>query len=98
MSQDHLLEEPADLRRDIPSSSPWESRTPQDSMHHRLPLTEREVDILRLMARGMTSEEIGQQLRIATTTVNTHRRNMMERCDCRNSTQLVFLACKEGLL
>jgi len=98
MSQDHLLEEPADLRRDIPSSSPQESRALRDRMHHRLPITEREVDILRLMARGKTSEEIGQQLRIATTTVNTHRRNMMERCDCRNSTQLVFLACKEGLI
>lgn len=61
-------------------------------------LSEREVQVLGLLARGYTSEEIGKMLRISTATVNTHRRNMTERCGCRNSIHLVYLACKAGLI
>lgn len=70
-----------------------------DKSHHvAMVLSEREVQVLGLLARGYTSEEIGKMLRISTATVNTHRRNMMDRCGCRNSTHLVFNACKAGLI
>lgn len=60
-------------------------------------LTKREKEILRHMADGLNSREIGEQLHISTTTVNTHRRNMLHKLGYKNSNQLISFAYETGI-
>jgi len=52
-------------------------------------ISKRELKILGLVAKGYTSEEIGEVLAIAKTTVQTHRRNMLRKTGFNNTQQLV---------
>lgn len=61
-------------------------------------LSERELEVLDLVGHGLTADEISSQLYISTSTVVSHRKNMQRKMRARNSTHLVFLACKLGLL
>lgn len=60
-------------------------------------LTNREVDVLRLIAAGRTNAEIGQDLFIAETTVKTHVGNLLLKLDARDRVALVILAHSVGL-
>lgn len=59
-------------------------------------LTKREKQILSLISRGKTSIEIGQELHIETSTVETHRRNLLEKTGSRNSLELVRYGVENG--
>lgn len=54
-------------------------------------LTTREAEILLLVANGYTNKQIGQQLFISETTVETHRRNLKSKLKIRNTADLVRL-------
>jgi two-component system NarL family response regulator len=60
-------------------------------------LGSRERQILQLLAEGHTSSEIGRQLHIATTTVDTHRRNIMRKLDVHSVAGLTKFAIRQGL-
>ena len=53
-------------------------------------LTERELDVLRLIARGMSNKQVAQQLSISTTTVRSHVSSIMRKLDLENRTQLAL--------
>jgi DNA-binding CsgD family transcriptional regulator len=55
-------------------------------------LSEREIEILKLIADGYESKEIADKLFISVATVNTHRRNMIERMGVIDTTALMHLA------
>ena len=61
-------------------------------------LTSREIQILRLLARGKSSHEIGYLLSLSKHTVDTHRRNMIRKMDVSNSIELVNLCRDLNLL
>ncbi|MDO5623563.1 MAG: response regulator transcription factor [Pseudomonadota bacterium] len=61
-------------------------------------LSEREREILRLVAAGYTSGEIGTRLGISTQTVNTHIKNTYRKLQVRTRAQAVNLASMRGLL
>jgi DNA-binding NarL/FixJ family response regulator len=61
-------------------------------------LTQRELQILRLIARGLSNEEIGTQLFISTATVKTHVTKILGKLNLRDRTQAVVLAYESGLL
>lgn len=61
-------------------------------------ITDREVEIVKLLSNGYNSKEIGDMLFISEHTVNTHRRNMVRKLDLRNSYQLIVWAFKEKIL
>jgi len=61
------------------------------------PLTERELDILRLVAQGMSNGEIAQQLTIAEMTVRTHVSHILGKLHLASRTQAALYALKEGL-
>lgn len=65
---------------------------------HSNSITEREIEIIRLLSKGYNSKEIGDLLFISEHTVNTHRRNMVRKLDLRNSYQLIVWAFKERIL
>jgi DNA-binding CsgD family transcriptional regulator len=62
------------------------------------PLTERERDIVHLVALGLTSAEIADELHIAHNTVRTHVRNAMAKVNARSRSQLVAVSMAEGHL
>lgn len=60
-------------------------------------LTQREQEVLTLIANEMTSEEIGDKLFISKKTVDHHRQHLLEKCGCKSTVGLVKYAIKNGL-
>jgi len=62
------------------------------------PLTEREVEVLVLVARGLSNQDIGTSLFISERTVRTHVSNILGKLHLANRTQATLYALKEGLV
>jgi DNA-binding NarL/FixJ family response regulator len=69
------------------------------SVGSQLPqLTQRERDVLRLLADGLSNEEIGKRLFISAETVRTHVRKAMDKLDADTRTQAVARALRDRLI
>jgi DNA-binding NarL/FixJ family response regulator len=62
------------------------------------PLTDREREVLVLVATGATNDEIAEQLTLSTATVKTHVSRAMSKLDARDRAQLVVIAYETGLV
>lgn len=71
-------------------------RTDERPYHPRL--TEREMEVLRLVAQGMTNREIGKELHISENTVKNHIRNILEKLHLNSRMEAVIYAVREKLL
>lgn len=61
-------------------------------------LSEREAEVLRLVAWGYTNKEIGCYLTISVKTVETHKANILEKLDLRSRVEMVRYALRQGWL
>jgi DNA-binding CsgD family transcriptional regulator len=61
-------------------------------------LSKREIQILRLLAEGRSSDEISRVCFISKQTVNTHRKNLLKKTGCTNAAELTVLAVRKGWL
>ena len=61
-------------------------------------LTRREKEVLGLIAEGMTNNEIAQQLFISSTTVDTHRKNLLTKFDAKNTASLIRMAAQMQII
>jgi DNA-binding NarL/FixJ family response regulator len=73
-------------------------RDPNEAPGAVAELTEREREILRLVARGLTNAEIAERLVISPLTTKTHVSRILRKLDCRDRAQLVTLAYESGLV
>lgn len=64
----------------------------------KVPLTPREVEIVKLIAAGYSSKEIADELYISVRTVETHRRNLMQKLHTKSAISLVHYAVKNGII
>ncbi|MEX2597226.1 MAG: response regulator transcription factor [Salibacteraceae bacterium] len=60
------------------------------------PLSEREVEVLSMIAQGLSNKEIGEALFISHRTVDTHRTNMMKKLEVHNIAGLIRYALRSG--
>jgi len=61
-------------------------------------LSDRELEVLKLVARGMSNKEIGRELFISPRTVQVHLANIFAKLDASSRTEAVFRAIKRGLI
>lgn len=61
-------------------------------------LTERELEVLKLVAEGLTNRQIAAKLNISIKTVQSHRANLMDKLDLHDRTELVRYAIRRGLI
>lgn len=62
----------------------------------KVEFTPREIDVLRLIGKGLSSKEIAKELGRAPTTIETHRRHLLEKSGVKNSKELILYAVREG--
>lgn len=72
--------------------------TGRESLNGPVLLTKREKEILRLIADEMTTNEIAEKLFISSYTVETHRKNLIQKLGVRNIAGLVRYAVERGLM
>lgn len=61
-------------------------------------LTEREIEVLRLVAHGVSNPDIAAELFITVNTVKTHLRYILEKLQLQNRTQAATYAVQKGLI
>jgi DNA-binding NarL/FixJ family response regulator len=61
-------------------------------------LTEREIEIIKLIVKSMTNKEIADKLSISELTVNTHRKNAMRKLEIKNTAGLVKFAIDQHIV
>ena len=72
------------------------SENPEEGLLRQL--TSRELEVLKLIASQFTSDEIAEQLHIAKSTVDTHRKNLIYKLKVRNAVGLGLFAERNGLI
>jgi len=103
-SPQELLSALREIHRGEPSLHPTialklirELNHPSQAKAEGTPLTEREVEVLKLVAQGLSNHEIGETLVIADRTVSKHVSSIIEKLHVSNRTQVALYALKEGL-
>jgi DNA-binding NarL/FixJ family response regulator len=61
-------------------------------------LTQREKEILQLIIRGLSNQEMSEVLSISIPTIKTHRSNILAKCDVKNTVSLVRFVMENNLL
>ena len=69
-----------------------ESKAPANHL-----LTNREVEVLKLISQGMSNREIAEKLSLSLNTINTHRANIMQKLDIHETASLVRYAFEHGI-
>jgi len=81
----------------VPSGDPVSAR-PEQSTSSIQPLTERELEVLNLIAEGSSNQEIARQLVVSLATVKTHVNHVFAKLDAESRVQVVARARQLGLL
>ena len=104
-SPDELLTAVRQVNRGEPAMNPTianklmrELQSKSDLPPTEDPLTDRELDILKLVAQGLSNQEIAEELVISERTVRTHVSNILSKLHLANRTQAALYALREGFV
>jgi DNA-binding CsgD family transcriptional regulator len=79
----------------VPVSGPF---APNDGKRQELGVTRREIEILELIAKGMSNREIADKLFVSESTVKTHSSRLFDKLSARRRTQAVQIGKELGLI
>ncbi len=103
-SPQQLLQAIRDVYRGVSSLDPTvalkliqEINRPPNLPMTEEPLSEREIEVLKLVAQGLTNQEIAKALHISVSTVRNHVGNILNKLHLANRTQAALYALREGL-
>ncbi|MBM4763813.1 response regulator transcription factor [Bacillus sp. B15-48] len=71
---------------------------PQNKANEKIPLSSREIEVLQLVAKGMSNREISEALFISEHTVKSHLKNILSKLHLDNRVQLTSYAYQQGLV
>jgi len=74
----------------------FKKSNPQKLLHNSL--SDREMEIFRLVTQGKSTKAIADELCLSTHTVYTHRKNILKKLSCKNATELINYAYSQGLM
>lgn len=74
-----------------------ENNAPKDEMQDEK-LTSRELEVLNLVAKGLPTSKIAEELHLSVHTINSHRKNMLRKLNLKSPTELVLYALESGLI
>ena len=74
------------------------SNVKDQSIHNDVPLSEREIDVIKLFVNGFSYKEIANRLSISTRTVETHKKNILDKLELKTTVDLVKYAIKNGII
>lgn len=102
---DALLQAIRDVYHGTPALQPSialklmeELKNPSDLPATEAPLTAREMDVLKLVARGLSNKQIAEMLSITIRTVHAHIRSILGKLQLANRTQVALYALREGIV
>lgn len=72
--------------------------TENEAQSSNCPLSDRELDVLKLLVNGCNAKQIAEQLSISKNTVDTHRRHILDKLGCNSMAELTRYAIREGYL
>lgn len=72
--------------------------SPQEVKDHFGNLSEREKEILKLVVKGKTAQEMADELFLSIHTIYTHRKNILKKLSCKNATELLNYAMSKGFM
>lgn len=67
-------------------------------LQHAANLSKRELEIVRLLGKGLSSKQIGEELFLSRHTVDTYRRKILDKTGTQNTAELVQLASRQNLV
>lgn len=85
------------LHPDITHKVIQELNKPAPKFQQETLLTDREVEVLQFVAKGLTNQQIAEQLIVTERTVRTHITNILSKLELENRTQATLYALKNGL-
>ena len=97
VAQGDALLAPSVTKRLIEEFGKHPERTPKKTKELQT-LTEREEEVLKQVARGLSNAEIAAQLHVSETTVKTHVAHLLDKLELRDRVQAVILAYESGLV
>jgi len=74
------------------------AKQPKTTERSAANLTKREVEVVKLIADGLTNSEIAEKLFVSTRTVENHRSNLLQKTGAKNTAALVMYAIQNGII
>lgn len=94
-----LLNQTMQMQHAAPNEKPPAAQEPPpEALEAIEPVSERELDVLRLMAKGMSNAAIADALQLSVTTVKTHITHIFRKLNVNDRTQAVLTAMRHGLV
>lgn len=84
--------------REVPVPQPAEPFSVNEEQLKQLGITKRELEILELIAQGMSNREIAEKLFVSENTVKTHSSRLFDKLNAKRRTQAVQIAKENGLI
>lgn len=92
------VEVPVEVRVEVPVAIPAGPFLPNAKRISELGLTPRELEVLQLVADGLSTREMAERLFVSENTVKTHTNRVLEKLGANRRTQAVQLAREQGLI